>query len=148
MTPNPILRALSTFRKHRVRSLLIGGQACIIYGAAEFSRDSDFVIHVDAENLRRLRRALAELEAECIYFPPLRAEHLRRGHARHFRCQLEEVRGLRVDVLARLRGCDDFGTLWRRRADVELPDGLKIPVIGLRDLVQCKKTQRDKDGSC
>jgi len=28
---------------------------------------------------------------------------------------------------------------------VKLPDGLTIAVIGLRDLVQCKKTQRDKD---
>ena len=44
MTPNPILKVLSTLQKHRVRALLIGGQACIIYGAAEFSRDSDFVL--------------------------------------------------------------------------------------------------------
>jgi hypothetical protein len=36
-----VLLTLSTFQKHRVRALLIGGQACIIYGAAEFSRDSD-----------------------------------------------------------------------------------------------------------
>ena len=26
-------------RKHGVRCLLIGGQACVFYGAAEFSRD-------------------------------------------------------------------------------------------------------------
>jgi hypothetical protein len=28
-------------RKHRVRALLMGGQACVFYGAAEFSRDTD-----------------------------------------------------------------------------------------------------------
>lgn len=145
MTPNPILRVLSTFRRHRVRALLIGGQACIVHGAAEFSRDSDFVVHVSAENLKRLRRALTELEAEPIYFPSLTARHLRRGHACHFRCGASDVRGLRVDLLARLRGCDDFDSLWRRRMEVALPDDLRIPVIGLRDLVQCKKTQRDKD---
>ena len=145
MTPNPILRVLSTFQKHRVRSLLIGGQACIIYGAAEFSRDSDFVIPATADNLRRLRRALTDLGAENVYVPPLRAKHLRRGHGCHFRCQAEGVRGLRVDLLARLRGCDDFDSLWRRRMDVDLAGDLRVPVIGLRDLVQCKKTQRDKD---
>jgi len=29
-------------REHRVRALLMGGQACVFYGAAEFSRDTDF----------------------------------------------------------------------------------------------------------
>lgn len=31
-------------RAHRVRALLMGGQACVFYGAAEFSRDTDFAI--------------------------------------------------------------------------------------------------------
>ena len=34
---NPILKVLSSMRTHRVRSLLMGGQACALYGAAEFS---------------------------------------------------------------------------------------------------------------
>jgi len=29
---------------HRVRALLMGGQACVFYGAAEFSRDTDLLI--------------------------------------------------------------------------------------------------------
>jgi hypothetical protein len=28
---------------HQVRALLMGGQACVFYGAAEFSRDTDLV---------------------------------------------------------------------------------------------------------
>jgi hypothetical protein len=35
-------------RAHRVRALLMGGQACVFYGAAEFSRDTDFAILADA----------------------------------------------------------------------------------------------------
>ena len=31
-------------RAHRVRALLMGGQACVFYGAAEFSRDTDLAI--------------------------------------------------------------------------------------------------------
>jgi len=145
LSPNPILKVLSTFQKHQVRALLIGGQAAILYGAAEFSRDSDFVVLVTGENLRRLRCALAELEAESVFLPPLAGGHLRRGHAVHFRCRAAEARGLRIDLLARLRGCSAFAALWRRRAEVRLPSGEMLPVIGLRDLVQSKKTQRDKD---
>ncbi len=48
----------------------MGGQACVFYGAAEFSRDSDFAILADSENLDRLRGALRELKAEVIAVPP------------------------------------------------------------------------------
>ena len=41
----------------------MGGQACVFYGAAKFSRDTDFVLLADADNLLRLAGALAELEA-------------------------------------------------------------------------------------
>jgi hypothetical protein len=34
-------------QKHRVRALLMGGQACVFYGAAEFSRDTDLAILAD-----------------------------------------------------------------------------------------------------
>ena len=44
----------------------MGGQACVFYGAAEFSRDADFAILADAANLARLGKALAELCAEVI----------------------------------------------------------------------------------
>ncbi|HEX5399433.1 MAG TPA: hypothetical protein VFY06_10340 [Verrucomicrobiae bacterium] len=58
-------------RAHRVRALLMGGQACVFYGAAEFSRDADFAVLAGAANLARLRKALAELRAEVIAVPPL-----------------------------------------------------------------------------
>jgi hypothetical protein len=140
-----VLLTFSTFQKHRVRALLIGGQACILYGAAEFSRDSDFIILCSEANLRRVRAALNELQAEQIYVPPLRASFLRRGHACHFRCHAPGLGGLRVDLMAKMRGCDDFPRLWRRRHTVRLPDGETVHLLGLRDLVQSKKTQRDKD---
>lgn len=61
MILSPILRVLLTFRKQKVKSLLIGGQACIVYGAAEFSRDSDFVVLASPENLKALNSALKPL---------------------------------------------------------------------------------------
>jgi len=145
LTPNPILKVLSTLKDYRVKCLLIGGQACIIYGAAEFSRDSDFVILATHKNLERLQKALKCLRAKSIYFPPLETNYLKRGHARHFRCGAQGVEGLRIDVLAKLRGCEEFDKLWLRRKRVRIKDNGSIDVISFRDLVQSKKTQRDKD---
>lgn len=132
-------------REHRVRVLLMGGQACVFYGAAEFSRDTDFAILAGSANLARLRKALAELQARVIAVPPFELKYLRRGHAIHFRCQHPETLGMRVDIMSEMRGVDAFPKLWRRRATIELPDGLKCDLLSLPDLVQAKKTQRDKD---
>ena len=73
----------------------------MFYGAAEFSRDTDLVILADARNLARLRRALTDLEAGVVAVPPLRLEHLRRGHAVHFRCRHPDAFHMRVDVMSR-----------------------------------------------
>jgi hypothetical protein len=132
-------------RAHRVRALLMGGQACVFYGAAEFSRDTDFVILAEADNLARLRKALAELHAEPIAVPPFEMKYLRRGHAIHFRCQHSEALRMRVDVMSKMRGVDSFSKLWKRRTVIELPDGTRCDLLSLPDLVQAKKTQRDKD---
>ncbi len=145
MTPNPILKVLSTFSKNKVKSLLIGGQACIIYGAAEFSRDSDFVVLVTDKNIDNLKHALSSLKAELIYVPPLEADYLQRGHACHFKCKAKGVRGLRIDIMAKLRGCDPFEDLYKRKKRVNLKEGIQIDILSLEDLVQSKKTQRDKD---
>jgi hypothetical protein len=67
LIPNPIGKVLSTLHSCRVRYLLMGGQACVFYGAAEFSRDTDIVILADPDNLDRLNSALG------------------RGHARQYR---------------------------------------------------------------
>ncbi|MBI5365872.1 MAG: hypothetical protein HZA54_02445 [Planctomycetes bacterium] len=132
-------------KKVRVRALLMGGQACILYGAAEFSRDVDIAVDAAPANLVRLRKALAALRAERIFFPDLEPGHLRRGHACHFRCHATGVEGLRVDVMSVMRGADPFHSLWARRERVSLPGVGSVTVVALPDLVCVKKTQRDKD---
>ena len=48
----------------------MGGQACVLYGGAEFSRDTDLVIVYDVANLACLRAAVADLDAHPIAVPP------------------------------------------------------------------------------
>jgi hypothetical protein len=88
---------------------------------------------------------LAELRAEPIAVPPFELKYLWRGHAIHFRCQHPEALRMRVDVMSKMRGVEPFARLWRRRTTIALPDGTKCDLLSLPDLVQAKKTQRDKD---
>ncbi len=122
----------------------MGGQACVLYGAAEFSRDADFAIVPDAANLLALHNALDELQAKTIAVPAFDADYLRRGHAVHFRCFHPQAREMRVDVMAVMRGVDDFEQLWERRTTIEL-ENQSFDLLSLPDLVKAKKTQRDKD---
>lgn len=145
MNQSPTLKVLSAMRGRQVRCLLMGGQACVLYGAAEFSRDTDLAILAEPDNLARLRAALDDLQAECIAVPPLELGYLNRGHAIHFRCRHPEAMGMRVDVMAAMRGVAPFPELWERRTTLQIPGEGELDLMGLPDLVQAKKTQRDKD---
>ncbi|RPI74701.1 MAG: hypothetical protein EHM45_17695, partial [Desulfobacteraceae bacterium] len=122
MIPSPIHKALLIFRNSSARFLLMDGQACILYGAAEFSRDLDLTIGIDDQNLKMIREILAQLQAENIFVPPLNADILKQGHACHFRCHTPETEGLRIDLMNCMRGYDDFDTLWDRRTLIYLPE--------------------------
>lgn len=145
MTRSPIPKALSIIFSSPLKALLMGGQACILYGAAEFSRDIDIAVLLDSENLDELRAVLADCGATQAYVPALSADALQQGHACHFRCRVPDLDGLRIDVMTRMRGVDPFPRLWERRRIFELPEIGSIAVMALSDLVQAKKTQRDKD---
>jgi len=115
MIQSPITRVLFSMQKNGVDCLLMGGQACILYGGAEFSRDVDFMMHVAPENIVNLKRALAELDAVCIAVPPFELKYLNKGHAVHFRCRANGVEKLRVDIMSQMPGMDSFDLLWTRR---------------------------------
>jgi hypothetical protein len=99
----------------------------------------------DAAYLTAFQAAMNELQAEVIAVPPFDIRYLQAGLAVHFRCQHPEALHMRVDIMSRMRGVADFEELWQRRTSAELPDGTPVELLSLSDLVQAKKTQRDKD---
>ena len=142
---NPIHKVLSTISGRNVRALLMGGQACVLYGAAEFSRDTDLALLASDENIELLRVALRNLQARRVALPPFEQKFLHRGHAIHFRCYHPEALGMRVDIMSVMRGVDPFEHLWERRTTIMTDTGGSIEMVSLPDLVKAKKTQRDKD---
>ena len=123
----------------------MGGQACVLYGAAEFSRDTDLALLASPDNLTQLQAALDALGAAVIAVPPLALAYLERGHAVHFAYPDPDGGRMRLDVMARMRNVDPFPALWERRTTLSLEGAGDVDVLSLPDLVQSKKTQRDKD---
>jgi len=123
----------------------MGGQACVLYGGAEFSRDTDIAVLASDENLESLRDALRDLSARRIALPPFDSAYLLRGHAVHFRCYHPEAMKMRIDVMSLMRGVEPFEMLWDRRQMFEAGGLGEYNVLSLPDLVRAKKTQRDKD---
>jgi len=122
----------------------MGGQACVFYGAAEFSRDIDLALLAEPANLKRLQSALDELKAEVIAVPAFDESYLNSGLAVHFRCNASGVEGLRIDVMTVMRGVEAFSCLWERRTTIAV-DETEVDLLSLPDLVKAKKTQRSKD---
>src|SRR5712664_4983731 len=95
-------------KKHQVQALLMGGQACVCYGAAQFSKDVDLVLLASEENFSRLLAALGELNAKRIAVPHFDPALLARGHAVHFRCAAPGVEDMRIDVMTCFRDVPPF----------------------------------------
>ncbi len=150
MIPIQILRVLSTIQQFDAAALLMGGQACVLYGAAEYSRDLDLAVLADSTSLARIAEAMQSLDASVIAVPQFSLDVLSRGHAVHFSVPDPHAPPLRVDIMSRMRGVDSFEVLWSRRTSVALTDEARaqdvvVEMMALEDLVAAKKTQRDKD---
>ncbi len=145
MTPSPVRSVLTTLQRHDVPCLLMGGQACILHGAGEFSRDIDVVVAAQPASFDRLTAALAALRAEPRYVPPLRLDLLERGHIAHLMCHPADTGEIRLDIATRPPRIPDPARLWERAVWLRTPDGEELRVLSLPDLIATKKTARDKD---
>lgn len=130
---------------HRVRYLLISGQASVLYGAATFSEDFDLWIEPTAPNLHAFILSLREMNG-LVYklTPPLSVRNLRRGHGFHFRLPVERLQTEYLDVMGKPPRVGRFATVFRDASWFGTAWG-KIPTIGIVDLVEVKKTRRLSD---
>lgn len=76
LIPNPIHKALLIAKISNAQYLLMGGQACILYGAAEFSRDLDLAISVEANSIDTLKNFLHSFDNDIE--PPSKPLKLRK----------------------------------------------------------------------
>lgn len=116
----------------------MGGQACVLYGAAEFSRDTDIAVLASQKNLELLKGALQELQATRIAVPPFEISYLQKGHAVHFRSYHPEAERIRIDVMSVMRGVESFERLWERRVRVDFSPGEGVDLLSLASALRIR----------
>lgn len=115
--------------------LLVGGWAVGIYGTPRATKDIDFLIANDDENLKRLQKTLREFgtpEIDMEYFK-------KKGYV--FRMGRAPVQ---IDIINDATGID-FAECYQEREILTI-QGVKVSVISKNDLIKNKKASgRNRD---
>jgi hypothetical protein len=129
---------------HRVAYLLISGQATVLYGASVFSEDIDLWLEPTNENIERFVSVLRESQARYYKLTPrLNVENLGRGHGFHFIVPDERGEAF-LDIMGKPPRVGEFAKSFQKARWMESEWG-RLPTVGLKDLVEIKKTQRIGD---
>lgn len=129
-----------------VEYLLISGQATILYGAATFSEDVDLWVQPSPLNLARFVDVLRASGARYYKLtPPFTVENLERGHGFHFVLPSEPPDpDVYLDVMGRPPRVESFEAAVKNARHFETDFG-RVHTVGIKDLVELKKTQRPSD---
>lgn len=132
--------------RHDVRWLLISGQATILYGAATFSEDIDLWVQPTTQNFERFTAALRESQARYYKLtPPLTTANAAQRHGFHF--VVPSPNGgqeIFLDVMGMPPRVGSFDEALVEAQDIETRWGT-LHTVGIKDLVELKKTQRPRD---
>lgn len=123
------LNIYRSLNKHKVKYILIGGMAAIIYGSPRLTKDTDIFIEPTLENCKRLVAALQSVNFGTANLTS--AEKVLKNEVSMFK----DYR--RLDVLTKVKGIS-FKEVWPRRVIRRL-EGVRLFVISLPDLIVSKK---------
>ena len=125
--------------------LLISGQATVLYGAATFSEDIDLWINPTEEDRERFMAALHNCSARYYKLTPsFSVKNLQDGHGFHFLLPGGGEDDVFLDVMGRPPRAGAFAGSLATARWMETEWGA-IRIIGIKPLVELKKTQRLED---
>jgi predicted nucleotidyltransferase len=128
------LRFLHKLQKNEVKFLLIGGHAAIYYGVNRNTGDLDILIEPSIENGRKLISALKEFKLEI---PDIDLKEFESPMVLSFGFEPDAI-----DILNYTPGIE-FKQVYENSILVDF-SGLKIQMIGIRDLVKNKQALKRK----
>ena len=148
MKPFDPIGALRTLLAYKVDFVLIGGLAARLHGSPTVTDDLDVCHDRKPENLKRLAKALAEMEATLRLPDPDEFVELpldERLLAGIDNLTLNTEFGA-FDLLARPAGTDGYEDLSRGAVTIKLERALSIAVASIDDLIRMKRASgRPKD---
>jgi hypothetical protein len=134
-SPSALLRVCGLLNAAGAHYLVCGAQACILHGLVRTTEDVDILVEPSEENCERVIQALAQMED---------------GAARELTARdiLENVvvkiaDEVEVDVSTKAWKVSYADALPQAR-DVVV-EGIRIPFLGLDDLIASKETYREQD---
>ncbi|HSA59428.1 MAG TPA: hypothetical protein VLJ37_07050 [bacterium] len=147
----PYVRIFQALREAGVRYLVAGGVAVNLHQVVRATVDLDLILHLEEKNILKFVRVMKDLgytprvpvAAEDLADPKKRRQWIEEKNMMVFSFIRPDNPMEIVDVFVKepMR----FASLDKRRADVEA-FGLKIPVVGVADLIRIKrKAGRERD---
>jgi hypothetical protein len=134
-----------SLEEHQVEYLLISGQATVLYGAATFSEDIDLWIAPNEANQARFLAVLTGARARHYKLtPPFTVELLKRGHGFHFVLPDGKDGEIYLDVMGHPPRSESFAEAAGTSCPMDTEWGT-VRTIGIKPLVELKKTQRLED---
>jgi hypothetical protein len=127
------LRILTTLDRHRVAYVLVGALAGVLHGTDEITGGVDIVPQMKAENIERLERALAELDARLARRKTfdLDLQGLERQPVTRVGTVASEVK-----VVPQPEGTSGYDDLRRASTREPLGHGVRAPVASVGDLAR------------
>ncbi len=113
---------------NNVRYLLIGGWAVGLYGNPRATKDIDFIVAIDDENIKKLQKALYEFGAPTV------SDKVFQEKGNVFRMGKSPIQ---IDIINQADGID-FEDCFARR-NIIIIEELEILMISKNDLIQNKK---------
>lgn len=137
---NVYVRLTEDFNRGRVRAMISSGQAVVLHKLAIMSKDGDWIIREDGEATRHILTVLESHGATYRFGAPLDERWLRGGWSAHLEHREGPFR-IRTDFVTRppRLSPEALAAAWRD-AERRSP-----PVVGIRELAEIKKTNREKD---
>lgn len=128
------------FNAGRVRAVLCSGQAVVMHRLAITSKDGDWIVRQDEDDLSHILNVLSEHGATYRFGAPLDVRWLAAGWSSHFEFRHDGIRA-RTDFFTRPPRLteSDLVSIWKSSAHSP------IPFTGLRELALMKMTMREKD---
>ena len=132
---NPLLRVCRLLNDAGAEYLIIGGYACILHGLFRTTKDVDILVEESEPNLKRVIAGLAQMEDAAA------SELTPRDLLENVVVKIADE--VEVDVSRQA-----WTVTYREAisaAEVTEVDGIRIPFIGLDDLIASKSTYREQD---
>ncbi len=134
-TDNRVLYLCALLNKHRVSYLLAGGVAANLHGSVRATKDIDLLVPKERKNMERLLNALSKLPY---------------GMAKEF--EVDELMEKPITIIGDDPRVDIMTVAWKVTYEKAIQNrkvrkifGVRVPFLGLKDLIHSKQTGRFQD---